>query len=64
MTLEDLIAPIIDNPGVFPATLGTYFPRTIEYTGRIAGLFCQDVAGQRIHQTRGGRREPDLDCWQ
>ncbi|HUN43063.1 MAG TPA: hypothetical protein VMU81_22450 [Acetobacteraceae bacterium] len=30
MTLEDLIAPFMSNPGVFPATLGTYFPQTIE----------------------------------
>lgn len=30
MKLEDLITPFMSNPGTFPATLGTYFPQTIE----------------------------------
>ena len=41
MKLEDLIAPIIDNPGVFPATLGTYFPQTIEVPGELQAYFAK-----------------------
>ncbi len=39
MKLEDLIAPIINNPGVLPATLGVVLPQTIELPPELHGYF-------------------------
>jgi hypothetical protein len=41
MKFEHLIAPIISNPGVFPATLGTYFPQTIELPVELQTYFAK-----------------------